>query len=66
MPNIPPEWRRWLYTLTAALIALLTAYQVVEDALAPLWLEVAGAFFGIAAPTLAAFNVPKKSKGEDQ
>jgi hypothetical protein len=66
MPNLPPVWRRWIYIVTATAIPLLVAYEVLEDAIAPLWLALAGAVLGTGAPVLAALNVPKDGKPDDE
>lgn len=40
---IPPAVRTWLYGVVLALIPLATAYGIVRDEDAPLWVALAGA-----------------------
>lgn len=60
MPNIPREWRIFLYAITAAIIPLLVAYRVITAESAPLWLNLAAALLGTVAPLVAVRNIPPK------
>ena len=58
---IPPSVRSWLYGIATALIPLLSAYGVVSDQTAPLWIALAGAI--LATGTALAYR-PTRNKGE--
>lgn len=45
--------RKYLYTVTIALVAVLVAYDVISGESAPLWLALAAAVLGILAPATA-------------
>lgn len=45
--------RKWLYGVTAAVLAVLAIYGVVSEEQVPLWLALAGAALGIASPAAA-------------
>lgn len=45
--------RARLYAVTIAVIALLVGYGVLDDGQAPLWLALAAAVLGVAAPATA-------------
>lgn len=45
--------RKWLYGVTAAVLAVLAIYGVVSEEQVPLWLALAGAVLGIASPAAA-------------
>lgn len=64
MPSIPPEWRRYLYLVTAAVLPILVAYDVVSEETAPLWANLAAAVLGTSAAALAAANVPRGGSDE--
>lgn len=49
--------RKWLYGVTAAVLAVLTVYGVVSEEQVPLWLSLAGAVLGIASPAVALGHV---------
>lgn len=58
---IPPPVRSWLYGIVTALIPLLSAYGVISDQTAPLWIALAGAI--LATGTALAYR-PTRTKGE--
>lgn len=45
--------RARLYGITIAVIALLVGYGILDDGQAPLWLALAAAILGMAAPATA-------------
>jgi len=45
--------RARLYAVTIAVIALLVGYGLIDDGQAPLWLALAAAILGMAAPATA-------------
>ena len=45
--------RKYLYSVTIAVVAVLVAYDVVAGEAAPLWLALAAAVLGIVAPATA-------------
>lgn len=49
--------RATLYAVTIAAVGLLVAYNIVEPDKAPLWLALAAAVLGIAAPATALGNL---------
>jgi hypothetical protein len=49
--------RRWLYGITAALLAVLAVYGIVSEEQVPLWLALAGAVLGIASPAAALTHI---------
>lgn len=55
---IPPPVRSWLYGIATALIPLLTAYGVISDQTAPLWIALAGAI--LATGTALAYRPTRK------
>jgi hypothetical protein len=59
MPS--PEVRRWMYGVLTAGVPLLIAYGVIEQAVAPLWIALAGSLLGTG---MAALNVPKGGNDE--
>lgn len=65
MPHIPAAYRRWLYLLTLAALPILVAYDVVNDEVAPLWANLAGAFLGVSAAGLAAANLTPDKENTD-
>lgn len=60
-PLLPPSIRRWLYGIAAALLPLGTAYGLLDDTRAPLWLNLAGAVL----LTVALANVDDQQGGGD-
>jgi hypothetical protein len=46
-----------VYRLSAAVLGLLAALNVIDAEMVPLWSEVVAALFGVAASMLASFNV---------
>lgn len=58
---IPPPVRSWLYGIATALIPLLSAYGVISDQTAPLWIALAGAV--LATGTALAYR-PTRNKGD--
>ena len=55
---IPPPVRSWLYGIVTALIPLLSAYGVISDQTAPLWIALAGAI--LATGTALAYRPTRK------
>ena len=49
--------RRWIYSITIAVIAILVGYDVLTESQAPLWLALAAAILGVAAPVTALKHV---------
>ena len=65
MPNIPAEWRKWLYMVTAAALPILVAYDVVSETTAPLWASLAAALLGTSSAALAVANLTPDQKGDN-
>jgi hypothetical protein len=60
--------RLYIYALAIAVVPLLIAYDALEPDKAPLWLGLAAAFLGIAAPATALANLnddPNAAHWED-
>ena len=57
---IPPPVRSWLYAIVTALIPLLSAYGVISDQIAPLWIALAGAI--LATGTALAYRPTRKGE----
>ena len=57
--NISESTRHWIYTIVAAVIALLAAYGVLGPDEVPLWLALAAAVLGVGTNVLAAVNTRK-------
>lgn len=55
---IPPPVRSWLYGIATAIIPLLSAYGVISDQTAPLWIALAGAI--LATSTALAYRPTRK------
>lgn len=55
---IPPPIRSWLYAIVTALIPLLSAYGVISDQTAPLWIALTGAI--LATGTALAYRPTRK------
>lgn len=55
---IPPPVRSWLYAIVTAIIPLLSAYGVISDQTAPLWVALAGAI--LATGTALAYRPTRK------
>lgn len=56
------EWltkrrRQYLYAVALMVVPLLVAYDALEPDKAPLWLALAAALLGIAAPATALANM---------
>jgi hypothetical protein len=49
--------RVYLYSIAAVIVPLLIAYDALSADLAPLWLALAAAVLGIAAPATALANL---------
>lgn len=58
IPLIPPSVRSWLYGIVTALIPLLSAYGVISDQTAPLWIALTGAI--LATGTALAYRPTRK------
>ena len=54
-PLLPLSVRRWLYGVTTALVPLLVAYGIIDEATAPLWVALAVQVFATAT---AFVNTP--------
>lgn len=65
MPNIPAEYRRWLYLLTMAAIPILVAYDVISDDVAPLWANLVAAFLGVSTAAFAVKNITPDKESDD-
>jgi len=57
-----PTWltrrrRAYLYSVAAVIVPLLIAYDALAAELAPLWLALAAAVLGVAAPATALANL---------
>lgn len=57
--------RKALYTVTIAVLALLVANGLIDATQVPLWLALAAALLGIAAPAMALKNLPPKEGQTD-
>lgn len=55
---IPPPVRSWLYAIVTALIPLLSAYGIISEQTAPLWIALAGAI--LATGTALAYRPTRK------
>lgn len=55
---IPPPVRSWLYAIATALIPLLSAYGIISEQNAPLWVALAGAI--LATSTALAYRPTRK------
>lgn len=58
------ETRRYLYTVTAAVIPVLLAFNIIAPAEVDVWLNLSAAVLGVGVPVLARVNTPKP--GETQ
>lgn len=55
------DGRKWVYTLSLALIPLLVFYGVISEDAAPLWIALIGA---VIAPTMALTHLsPPEGRG---
>ena len=55
------DGRKWVYTLSLALIPLLVFYGVISEDSAPLWIALIGA---VVAPTMALTHMsPPEGRG---
>lgn len=59
------EGRKWLYAVALAVLAILTAYDIIADEMAPLWINLIGAILGIGAAGMALNNLPPKEDPHD-
>ncbi|MFW0112099.1 phage holin [Rothia sp. CCM 9416] len=50
-----PQARKWVYGVALAVVPLLTAYGLVSEELAPLWVSLVSA---VLVPGLALANTP--------
>lgn len=57
-----PALRRWIYGIALAVVPLLTAYGIISETLAPLWVAVVSAVF---VPSLALSNIPAAGSGDE-
>lgn len=56
-----PQVRKWVYGVALAVVPLLTAYGLVSEELAPLWVSLVSA---VLVPGLALANTPGPGDGE--
>lgn len=49
--------RKWLYGVTIAVLAILAAYGLLEDAQVPLWATLAAVVLGVGSPAVALGHV---------
>lgn len=54
---LSPRNRQYLYSVTAAVIAVLVALKVVDPGLVPLWTNLVAALLGLGSSTVAALAV---------
>lgn len=66
MPMIPPRWRRYLYLVTASVLPILVAYDVVNETTAPLWANLAAAVLGTTSSVLAVANITPDQPTEEE
>ena len=59
---LAPKVRQYLYSVTSAVLALLVALKVLDPELVPLGLNLAAAFLGLGASTVAALAVTQQRK----
>lgn len=57
---IPPSVRSWLYGIATAIIPLLSAYGIISEQNAPLWIALAGAL--LATSTALAYRPTRTPK----
>ena len=57
---IPPAIRTWLYGIATAIIPLLSAYGIISEQNAPLWIALAGAL--LATSTALAYRPTRTPK----
>lgn len=50
-----PHLRRWVYGIALAVVPILTAYGLISEDLAPLWVSLLSA---VLVPSLALANTP--------
>lgn len=56
-----PQARKWIYGVALAVVPLLTAYGLISETTAPLWVSLVSA---VLVPGLALANTPPSSSGE--
>lgn len=56
-----PAARKWVYGVALAVVPLLTAYGLVREELAPLWISLISA---VLVPSLALANTPSSTPHE--
>lgn len=56
-----PQVRKWIYGIALAVVPLLTAYGLVSETLAPLWVSLVSA---VLVPSLALANTPASPGGD--
>ncbi|OFB44779.1 hypothetical protein BA059_02345 [Mycolicibacterium sp. (ex Dasyatis americana)] len=54
--------RLWLYTVAAAVLAVLVAYKIIEADKVPLWLALVGAILSISGNVTAGVNLAKQRR----
>lgn len=57
-----PAVRKWVYGIALAVVPLLTAYGLVSEDHAPLWVSLVSA---VLVPSLALVNTPAASDAAD-
>lgn len=56
-----PGVRRWVYGVALAVVPLLTAYGLISETMAPLWISLVSA---VLVPGLALANTPSSGNGD--
>lgn len=57
-----PQMRRWVYGIALAVVPILTAYGLISEDLAPLWVSLLSA---VLVPSLALANTPGPAAEEE-
>ena len=57
MEYLTKKRRQWIYAVALMVVPLLVAYDALEPDKAPLWLALAAAVLGVAAPATALANM---------
>lgn len=58
-----PQMRRWVYGIALAVVPILTAYGLISEDLAPLWISLISA---VLVPSLALANTPGPQEPEPE
>ncbi len=62
LEKLTPRVRQYGYALSAAVLSLLTGYNIIAPEHVPLWLGVVAAVFAISATSTAAVMVRDQRK----